>query len=203
MRVGALVLAAGQSVRFGSSNKLLAQARGEPLIRRAARAVMESNADVVWAVTGADHAALSAAVAEFPICCLTLSKSEGLGASIAFAVNEIDQTHGDLDGLLIVPGDMPELGSEFINQIIATFLENRAQHIVVAANAQGEQRNPVLWPRRRFRELAAMKGGESGAKVLIAADPYPPMKRCPSDDRCLDDIDTPEQLAAFNGGVDA
>ncbi len=194
MKLAAVLLAAGLSQRFGLANKLLANVGGEPMVRRVARAVAACPVTEFWAVTGADHEALRAALLGLPFrCVMNSSYRDGLGASVAFGVAQLDN---DIDGVLIVPGDMAWLETAFLNQIIDAFARTGGERIVHAIDETGQQRNPVLWPRRCISDLSKLSG-ESGAKSLIASDPIPRLTVCPSNDLCLDDIDTPEQLASF------
>jgi molybdenum cofactor cytidylyltransferase len=50
--LGAVVLAAGASERFGADNKLLVNINGEPLIRRVVREIIGSGITELVAVTG-------------------------------------------------------------------------------------------------------------------------------------------------------
>jgi molybdenum cofactor cytidylyltransferase len=68
-------------------------------------------------------------------------------------------------GALIVPGDMPFLTSALLKDLMATFHENQGGSIVYPTTRAGEQRNPVLWPRRFFPLLASLTG-PGGAKHL-------------------------------------
>ena len=55
MNIGAVLLAAGASHRFGTENKLLANIGGKPLIRWVAEEITHSGAAEVVVVTGCDH----------------------------------------------------------------------------------------------------------------------------------------------------
>ncbi len=52
MSVAAMILAAGQGVRFGQDSKLLAALDGKPLVRHVAEAALASMARPVIAVLG-------------------------------------------------------------------------------------------------------------------------------------------------------
>jgi len=56
--IGAVLLAAGASQRFGVDNKLLADIGGKPLIRWVAEESVHSGAEVI-VVTGCDHLLIS------------------------------------------------------------------------------------------------------------------------------------------------
>ena len=56
--IAAIILAAGQSRRMGSQNKLLARLNGKPLVARAVETALASNADEVLVVTGHEAVAV-------------------------------------------------------------------------------------------------------------------------------------------------
>ena len=60
--LGAVVLAAGASERFGVHNKLLVDIDGEPLIRHVVRVIIDSGIAEVVVVTGYDVARIAAAL---------------------------------------------------------------------------------------------------------------------------------------------
>jgi molybdenum cofactor cytidylyltransferase len=76
---------------------------------------------------------------------------------------------------------------------VATFNESRGALIVYPTTLAGEQRNPVLWPRRFFSLLASLNG-PGGAKRLLATsiDSQKPVPVV--DEGAFADIDTPADL---------
>ena len=54
--IHAVILAAGPSLRFGKSNKLLFEVDGRPMLQRVVEAVMAGGVDKTVVVTGADYA---------------------------------------------------------------------------------------------------------------------------------------------------
>lgn len=194
MRIGALILAAGASQRFGRVNKLLADLCGRPLLVHTLDAVRASRIaprDTV-VVTGAEHDALAAlahgAGFEARHCA---EHASGMGRSIACGVAAVP---GGLDGLLVLPGDMPAMTGAIIDRVLDAFEDAGGDRIVYAADADGHQRHPVVWPRRLFASLAALEGPQ-GAKGLIGAEPVGPVVVTILDDLALSDVDTAEDLA--------
>lgn len=192
MKVGAVVLAAGCSSRFGSENKLLADVGGRPMIvavvERVARIVGAGN---VIAVTGFEHEAVERVLAPLAIRAFyNPSWADGMGSSIATG---IANASADLDGAFIVPGDMPLMSEALLRALIAQFEAAGGEAIVFPTTVSGEQRNPVLWPRRYFAELAALTGPEGGKRLLKSyPEHWRPVRT--GDDRELLDIDVPSSL---------
>jgi molybdenum cofactor cytidylyltransferase len=164
MNIGAVLLAAGASQRFGADNKLLANIGGKPLIRRVAEEIVRSGAEVVI-VTGCDHPLIEKALEALPLrFAHNLNWPRGMGSSIAVGVMALGS---QALGAFIVPGDMPFLTSVLLKDLLASFNESRGASIVYPTTRVGEQRNPVLWPRRFFPLLASLSGS-GGAKHLLA-----------------------------------
>jgi hypothetical protein len=98
------------------------------------------------------------------ILCLYLALADGMGGSIAFGVSKLA---ANLDGAIIVPGDMPFLTPGVIESLGARFRERDGKSVVFPATPAGEQRNPVIWPRRFFGLLEGLTGPQGGKRLLI------------------------------------
>ncbi|MGH6735043.1 MAG: nucleotidyltransferase family protein [Methyloceanibacter sp.] len=191
-RLGAILLAAGCSSRFGRDNKLLAKINGQPMVRVVADALFGASCiDEVLVVTGHDAPAVEGTLDGLKVRFIfNADWRDGMGGSIALGVSKLAAA---LDGAAIVPGDMPFLTSSVIDRLGAKFQEYDGTSIVFPATPAGEQRNPVIWPRRFFGLLEDLTGPEGGKRLLIElAD-----SSCPvliPDERLLLDIDAPDDM---------
>ena len=193
-KVAAIVLAAGSSRRFGDANKLLAEVAGRPLIAHCISAFAASRASDIVVVTGPDRQAIQSALEEWPVRYThNPDHLSGMGGSIAAGVAAIAP---DSDGVLICPGDMPGITSQFIDDLIDAFAASGADRIIRPTLADGRPAHPVLWPARLFPALKQLSGPDGGRRILeaLAAD-IVPLK---SDDRDTAlDIDTHDDLEAL------
>ncbi|MGE0022380.1 MAG: NTP transferase domain-containing protein [Hyphomicrobium sp.] len=163
-QLAAVLLAGGASRRFGADNKLLATVDGAPMVARVARAILDGGVSELIAVTGAEHAAYVAALDSFPVTFApNIAWDEGIGGSIATGVRALPD--GAL-GAFIVPGDLPNLTADVFRSLGSAFAGAQGAKVVVPVIAGGEQRNPVLWPRAWFSELAALSGPAGGKSLL-------------------------------------
>ncbi|HTV32800.1 MAG TPA: nucleotidyltransferase family protein [Methylocella sp.] len=188
--IGAVLLAAGASQRFGTDNKLLVNIGGRPVIRWVAEEIVESGACVV-VVTGCDHLLIKKAIENLPLrIAHNRGWTRGMGSSIAVGVMALES---QALGAFIVPCDMPFLTSALLKDLMAAFHESRGASIVYPTTRAGEQRNPVLWPRRFFPLLASLNG-PGGAKHLLATaiDSQKPVPVL--DEGAFADIDFPADL---------
>jgi molybdenum cofactor cytidylyltransferase len=196
--VGAVLLAAGASTRYGAENKLAAEIDGRPLVRIVADFLAAAGLLEIIVVTGAGAEEVERALAGLPARFARNARwQSGMGSSIAAGVSALSP---DIAGAFVVPGDMPLLTAPLLRRLIAEFERNGGEKIVYPATPRGEQRNPVLWPREYFPELRALSGRE-GAKALLkslsaecvalACDPV-----------AFVDIDTPADLAKVSGQLE-
>lgn len=192
--IAAIVLAAGSSRRFGADNKLLAEVDGEALIRRVVRCFLQSMAGQVFVVTGHQKAEIESALAGLPVTFAHNPRHlEGMGHTVAAGVRALPP---DVRCALITPGDLPGLTPALVDRLVKIADVAGPDRIVFPALPTGEQRNPVLWPRRFFAELAALSG-DTGARGVIrthAALALPVAMDTPD---VFLDIDKPEDLAAW------
>ncbi len=189
--IAAVLLAAGASRRFGEDNKLLAQIDGRTLLERIVNALTIAGISDIVVVTGYDRAGVEAALRGRPVRFVhNASWESGMGSTIAAGVAALD---ADVIGCLIVPGDMGLLPPVLVSDLVAAF-QDRKHKCIVYPTLGGEQRNPVLWPRRHFGALLALPP-DKGAKALlqlVAAECVPVV----ADAAAISDIDTPADLEA-------
>jgi molybdenum cofactor cytidylyltransferase len=192
-RIGAVLLAAGASTRFGAENKLLADLGGRPLVARAADALLASEVDEIVVVTGRDSEQVRQILARTAV---RFAHNEGwirgMGSSIASGLRALGSQPS---GAFVVPGDMPFITTGTIATLRDRFIQAGGERIVVPTTPEGAQRNPVLWPRRCFAELALLSGAQGG-KLLLKR--YSDQTVCVAfaDAFALTDVDTAEDLEA-------
>ena len=192
-RIGALLLAAGQSRRMGGPNKLLAEIDGTPMVAHVARRLLASRARPIIAVLGNQAEAVDAALGKLPVERVRNPEfAGGLSTSLKRGIAALPP---DLDGALVCLGDMPLISGRHIDRLIAAFnpLEGRA---IIVPTRRGKRGNPVLWSKRFFPEMAEL-AGDVGAKHLIGEHAELVAEVEMDDDAILVDIDTPEALDAL------
>jgi molybdenum cofactor cytidylyltransferase len=192
-KIGAVLLAAGSSVRFGADNKLLADIGGRPLIRSVAEAIAQGGiVSEIVVVTGYDQPLIERALDGLRLRFANNPNwPKGMGSSIAVGASALGS---NLDGSLIMPGDMPLVPAALLERLIEEFVQAQGASIIFPATSSGAQRNPVLWPRRFFASLTSLSGPEGGKRLLDA------LIECRkavlvADDSAFTDIDTVEDLA--------
>lgn len=187
--VRGIVLAAGTSTRYGTSNKLLQELDGVPIVRHATETLVRSQVDDVSIVVGYQADQVKATVSGLDVSvCRNASYERGLSSSVRTGVRTAIES-GD-DAVLIALGDMPWVDSETANLLIEGYRRGVGD-ILVAAH-DGQRGNPVLFDHRFFDALADIEGDTGGRQLLMERDDVVLIE---TDDRdVLRDIDSPGDL---------
>jgi molybdenum cofactor cytidylyltransferase len=186
-RVWAVVLAAGQSSRYGSS-KLLETFRDETLVARAVRAAREACGARVLLVVGHDAERIARAAARHaPEVLVNRRFAEGIGSSLAAAT---DCLAARAEALLVTLGDQPLVSAGHLHKLLDRWDGSR-KHIV--ATVYGATTGvPALLPGGCFNELRGLEG-DRGAQRLFD-DPRFSLATVRNDAAAFD-VDVPGDLA--------
>lgn len=187
MTIVGLLLAAGSASRFGSDKLLHRLPHGVPIAVQAARHLRKEVVKVVAVVRpGSDELAglLQAEGCDVVICS---NADEGMGASLACAV----QSGGAADGYLIALADMPFVRPSSI-AAVRQALEEGAP--LAAPYFRARRGHPVGIAGSFRAELAALAGDE-GARRLLAENERRLVKVPIGDPGVIRDIDRPADLA--------
>jgi molybdenum cofactor cytidylyltransferase len=195
-RVGAVVLAAGQSARFraaggSEATKLVAELDGKPIVRIVAETALASRAGPVVVVVGHARSAVEAALAGVNIgIAFNPAFASGLAASLKVGLSALPL---DVVGAVVLLGDMPRVQAQLIDALIDSFLSQEGA-LAAAPSLGGRRGNPVLLGRGLF-EAAMGLTGDAGARRLIDALSASELVEIPADLGAAFDVDTPGDLA--------
>jgi molybdenum cofactor cytidylyltransferase len=160
-RIAILLLAAGGSTRYGSPKQLLSFRR-KPLIRYLVDIALESNADAVYVVLGAQAEKVQKELAGLEVRIIVHDGwEEGIGSSLRTGVTSLSKT---TDAVLTMLGDQPLVTTAHLNSIIDAY--RFTDKPIVASSYAGTLGVPVLFARRFFPELQELSG-DRGAKQII------------------------------------
>lgn len=157
----AIVLAAGESRRFGSPKQLV-RFEGQLLVQRVIAAATELAGSAVTLVLGA-HAAEIAANLPPGSASIIVNRNwhEGISSSIRAAVMRLP---GACDGALIMLADQPMVSGHGLARLAATW--RRQPRSIIASHYGSVTGVPAIFPRWCFNDLAALRG-DQGARLLI------------------------------------
>ena len=199
--VGAVVLAAGGSLRLGQPKQLVSMA-GEPLVRRGCRLALEAACTPVVVVVGYAATKVRAAVADLPVSVVDNPNwSSGLSGSIAAGIRGLPA----VAAAVVVPCDQPGLTQSFLRQLVTRWRTGDVDVVLsrygadlAAAAPEGP---PALFAAGLFAALSRLVG-DQGARSVIAAQPPDRVARVAFPQGGMD-IDTPADLAALQGSTSA
>lgn len=185
--IQALVLAAGQSRRYGDDKRHACLPCGTPLWQAVLNNLSMSVKNITLAVKPGEsgyfqsHARVPLLrVVEVP------EPERGMGSTISSSLEYIDS-----DKLLIVLADMPFVQASSFNQVCAALTSND----IVVPTFQSRRGHPVGFHRRYFSELSRLDG-DSGGKVLLQKHANKVLELAVDDPGILYDIDTRQDLSA-------
>ncbi|MFC5971684.1 NTP transferase domain-containing protein [Halomarina salina] len=164
--VAGLLLAAGTSSRFGERNKLLATVDGDPIVRHAARTLLDSGVDPVLVVLGHEADRVEAALDGLPVETVVNEQYEtGQASSVRAGVLAVRERTPDADAVVVALGDMPFVRSETVDALVRAY--GAGVGTALAAAFEGERGNPVLFDARYYDTLADTEGDTGGRAILL------------------------------------
>ncbi len=141
LRVGAVLLAAGEGLRMGGVSKPLITLQGVPLINRQLIALSGAGVDEVVVVTGYARDAVEAAVQTFPVTVVhNPDYAQGQQGSVRVGLTALI---GNFDLVLVALADQPLIGASDLTELIAAFKKRPRGNVVVPV-VNGQRGNPIL-----------------------------------------------------------
>ena len=166
---------------------------GEPLVRRALRALADGGVAPVVVVLGARAAEVRALLPAGVTAVEASGWQAGMGASLRAGLAALDGT--DAESVVVHLVDLPGVPAAAVARLRAV----GAGPDVLARAAYGARPgHPVLLGRVHWAGVAAAARGDAGARGYLANRPDVRLVECGDlADPDVADVDTPEQLAAF------
>jgi CTP:molybdopterin cytidylyltransferase MocA len=162
-RHAAILLAAGASTRLGHPKQLV-EIDGEPLLRRAAQALLATAPTVLLVVLGHEADLMRAVLAGVDARFVVASDhAQGLSASLRAGIAALPPL---VDGALVVLTDQPALDATHLAALCAAW--RRAPARAVASAYAGVLGVPAMLPRGWFDEIERLQG-DVGARALLRA----------------------------------
>jgi molybdenum cofactor cytidylyltransferase len=184
-RVGAVILAAGESRRFGSP-KQLAEVDGRTLLDHVIAAARRSGLAPVVAVVPAWLPRPADMDGEWLRWIPNPLPGRGMSHSLQLGLEAL-RDDADAEAAVILLGDQPGIAAE----TIAALLAARGERPIVAVEAEGVVAPPVLLERSQFGLAASLRGDQGLRDVLRRS---PELVRTVSVAQHAVDVDTPADL---------
>lgn len=188
--IGAVVLAAGGSSRFGRPKQLL-KFEGKTLVRRAVKAAADALCEPVIVVVGEageaireDLSGCSAVIVE------NLEWRRGLGTSIRCGLRKCVDS---IDAVALLTCDQPRVDGTIVTRLVAAYRKEGKP--IVASSYANTLGVPALFDRSCFDALLSLPD-DAGAKSLIEGR-LDDVGSVPFPEGAVD-IDTPEDFQRLN-----
>jgi molybdenum cofactor cytidylyltransferase len=193
LRIGAVLLAAGEGRRMGGVAKPLIRLQGVPLVTRQLVALSGAGVDEVVVVTGHARAAVEAQVQSF---CVTLvhneAYSQGQQGSVRLGLAALN---GGFDAVFVVPSDQPLIAASDLTELIGAFKRRPAGHVVVPV-VDGRRGNPILLDEVVHARILA-SDSNLGCRHLLERQPELVHAYETANTRFITDLDTLEDVQSL------
>lgn len=191
VRLGVAILAAGQSRRFGETDKLTARLHGRMLGEHVARMLRGRDFSMAAVISASDAHPCAPVWRECGFDIVVNPDAQlGIGTSVAMGARLAMEA--DCDRLLIALADMPMVPESFYSSLIRSCDGSGG----IFTSAIGDTRMPpAVFGCDHFPALAKLHGDKGARDLLAEGEAH----HCPPE--WLVDVDTPETLAALEAGV--
>ena len=186
---GLVLLAAGASTRMGRPKQLL-PVRGKPLLRHVVESVLTEPVSPVIVVLGANAPEIAPCLDGLRVhVVVNAGWGEGMGSSLRIGLEALITSTPTVGGIIVALADQPDLPTGHLAALIER--QRATGRSIVASESEGVHGPPVLFTRKFFRALLALRG-DTGARSLlrtypedVGAIPLPNLR----------DLDTPADYA--------
>ena len=199
MRIGAVLLAAGQGSRIGGSPKALLQLQGLSFLEHHLGALNAVGVSQVVVVTGFYYQSVETIAQQFPVQIVRNSTPElGQASSVRLGIEALG---GEFDVIIMMLCDQPFIGRAELTLLLAEFRHlahlkgglSSAPEIILIPEVAGQRGNPTLFSGAVMRAILASAEQLSCRQY---ADLHPELITFLKTDNAhfVSDIDTPEDL---------
>jgi CTP:molybdopterin cytidylyltransferase MocA len=204
MTVAGVIPAAGRSTRMGEP-KLLIRLGGQSVLERLIRALREGGAAPVVVVTPGPEAPETPAIADIAARAGALperpeTQPAEMRESIERGLNRLTKEGWQPRGLALCPGDSPGVTAELVTRLIAAFRAHPDR--IFQPLWDGRGRHPVILPWELARAIPSIPAHRGVNSLLSACAERRQFLTWPAPD-APEDLDTPEDLAAWRGRFDS
>ena len=161
--IKAILLAAGQSKRMKSENKLIKLYKNKPLISYSLNVLTKSKVNKIIIVLGHQHKELKKIIKKNKKIIFTYNKNykKGMASSIKNGLKKISKND---KGFIVAQSDMPFVKQSDINKICRSI--NSQKFLIHALKYKTRVGNPIGFDSSLIKKFKNIKG-QLGAKFLV------------------------------------
>jgi molybdenum cofactor cytidylyltransferase len=186
-RTAGIILAAGESTRFGAPKQLL-DWKGKPFVRQVAETALQAGLKPVVVITGFHAADVESALSGLPVTIIRNPQyQQGQSTSIRAGINSLPSP-GMVGAAIFLLADQPQIPEDVIRALVESHGQNM-QSILAPLVLEDRRANPVLFDCDTFPDLMQLTGDVGGRGIFDKHRvEYLPWH----DDNLLLDVDKPE-----------
>ncbi|WP_440908095.1 nucleotidyltransferase family protein [Candidatus Pelagibacter sp.] len=161
--IKAILLAAGQSKRMKSENKLIKLYKNKPLINYSLNVLTKSKVNKIIIVLGHQHKELKKIIKKNKKIIFTYNKNykKGMASSIKNGLKKISKND---KGFIVAQSDMPFVKQSDINKICRSI--NSKKFLIHALKYKTRVGNPIGFDSSLIKKFKNIKG-QFGAKFMV------------------------------------
>ena len=191
-----IILAAGKSKRMHEINKLLIKINNKTMIEKIVDSSLKSLANNTIVVLGYESEILQRLLINKNITTVVNKEYlKGQSSSLQIGISALPE---ECDAAVVILGDMPDINSTLINQLIENYNPSDNKSIIIPTY-KNKKGNPVLIDREFFPDILSIKG-DKGAKDIIKVNKKYINEIPQKQSAIINDIDTKEDLAKYIKG---
>ena len=193
MTLPIIILAAGTSSRMRGADKMLEDVDGAPLIRRQAEMALSVSAQVYVTVPSKPHARHTALVGLDVIFVEVPDAADGMSVSMRAGIAALP---AGTKSAMILLGDLPEITTDDLRQVIDAKSQNPENLIWRGATQDGKAGHPIIFDQALFAEIATLSGDAGGQSIIQNHSDRVHLVPLP-DNHARMDLDTPEEWSLW------
>lgn len=183
-------MAAGSSSRLGQSKQLIL-VDGKTLLEKSVLAALNSGAEHVVVVLGAQATLHNKAIENLPVKIIINEEwKKGMGNSLKAGLNYVVTKYPETEAVIVIVCDQPFLTSEHLKKLITSFQKNPTE--IVASSYNQIKGVPALFSRSMFSQLFQLEDIQGARKVIQFHKGSMQLAEFPKGEI---DLDTPEDLS--------
>jgi molybdenum cofactor cytidylyltransferase len=191
-RTAGIILAAGESKRFGQPKQLI-QLQGKYILEWVLKAALTSRLEKVILVLGHDYLKIKEKVdnaghTEKLLIVYNRDYRQGQSSSLRSGLSEI---RGIFPQVMVLLGDQPLVTRDVIDMMLERF--QQSDKTIGVPFYKGKRGNPVIFSQVFYDALMTIEG-DMGARDIIKRHPSKVLKIEIDDPTVFFDIDSPEDL---------
>jgi len=191
-----IILAAGESVRFGQTKQLL-KIKNKYLIEWVLEASLNSHLDQVILVLGHEHQKILHALGKkikHPRLQVVVNPNYKQGQSLSLRVG-FEKIRDEFQSVMFLLADQPMVDKKTINDLLEKFWASNKD--ICVPIYRGNRGNPTIFGKRLYDQLSQVEG-DVGAREIIQSHPDLVLQVVIDNPLFFFDVDTPDDFSKLN-----